>query len=250
MRTAPLQHHPVGKLFSDLHRLGPYPKGVVPVPEQICGTNFFPGGTGLWCEGSPTIPPLPLNGAMILGHDFHSVAGYQWALEHGPENLRSPTWLNMTAFLARVPIALDQCFFTNAYMGLREGEAVTGRFPGADCPEFVASCRDFFIHQFQLLQPKLVLALGAYVPAFLAPLSQQLGCWASGSFSRRDAEEKSLVGNVLFDGGSRSCVVASIVHPCLRRSNVRHRRWRGKAGDAAELELVMEAKALAGLWPA
>jgi uracil-DNA glycosylase len=246
-----MEMHPVHKLFKDAQEVRAYPSGVVEVPAQIQGTSFFPGGTGLWWGGAPVIPPLPVGKVMVLGHDFHSVAGYEWACEHENENLEATTWLHLQALLKRVPIRLEECFFTNIYMGLRKGTATTGPFPGATDAEFVRRCQKFFLHQFAVQQPKLILALGAYVPRFLAPLSQQLAIWSvPSSFPRRDKDKQSIRASVVFNGiAIRPCVVASIVHPCMRNSNVRHRHWyeRGLHGDAAELELVKHAAGLAGM---
>ena len=245
MSRIPL-NHPVRQLFRGLKEVEPYPAGVEGVPEQIPGTSFFPGGTGLWCEETPTVPTLPTERVMILGHDFHSVAGYKWAREHVVENLRTPTWNNLKNFLERVPMALNECFFTNAYMGLRQGKGTTGRFPGASAPEFVRRCQSFFLRQFVLQRPKLILVLGAHVPGFLAPLSAQLSMWRSpGGFRYRDSNALSLVSSVSFGQAPHRCVVASLVHPSLRGSNVHRRTWQDFTGDGAELEIVRAAKKLA-----
>ena len=56
----------------------PYPKGVVPVPERLPGTAFFPGAAGLWAfDPDAPLPPMPVGGVMVLGHDFYSEAGYR-----------------------------------------------------------------------------------------------------------------------------------------------------------------------------
>lgn len=248
----PMKRHPVRVLFENSAEVRPYPRGVVEVREQIQGTSFFPGGTGLWWGGARTIPALPVGKVMILGHDFHSVAGYEWSLKHAEENLKTTTWLHLQDLLKRVPIRLEDCFFTNIFLGLRKGAATTGRFPGADDPEFVDRCRKFFLRQMAVQQPRLILALGTYVPQFLAPLSEQLApVWTTpSSFPRRDRDKTSIRTEVVFKNHDRHpCVVASIVHPCMRNSNVRHRHWyeRNLHGDAAELALLQHAVDLAGM---
>ena len=248
----PMTQHPVHVLFKDSTEVRPYPCGVVEVPEQIQGTSFFPGGTGLWWGSARVIPKLPVGKVMILGHDFHSVAGYEWSREHSEENLKTTTWLHLRNLLERVSIRLEDCFFTNIFLGLREGAATTGRFPGADDPKFVDRCRKFFLKQIAVQQPRLVLALGAYVPQFLAPLSEQLAAaWTTpSSFPRRDRDKTSILTKVIFKNLDRHpCVVASIIHPCMRNSNVRHRHWheRNLHGDEAELALVKHAVILASM---
>ena len=243
------RQHPTHKLFTELRRVAPYPLGVTAVPEQIQGTSFFPGGTGLWCGEAGKLPAFPNGGVMVLGHDFHSVAGYERSRENEAENLRTPTWRHLLPLLSRASIPLERCFFTNVYMGLREGQATTGPFPGSASPEFVERCQKFFLLQLAAQRPALILALGTHVPPFLAPLSLKLSRWASSkTFRERDSENGSVVDGVTFRvKAAHTCVVASLVHPSFRPSNVRHRRWRALTGDAAELALVLEAVKRAGM---
>jgi uracil-DNA glycosylase len=248
---ATASQHPAHVLFAGLQSVMPYPSGVAPVPEQIQGTSFFPGGTGLWHgETGETgeFPAFPTGGVMVLGHDFHSVQGYEWSRAKQAENLRTPTWRHLLHLLSRVPVRLEQCFFTNIYMGLREGRATTGPFPGAASPGFVKRCEDFFLRQVEVQRPALVLVLGAQVPPFLARLAPKLERWAFfKTFPARDASDSSLIEGVTFGAMVYPCVVASLVHPSFRPSNIRHRRWRTFAGDAAELALVSEALHRAGV---
>jgi hypothetical protein len=64
--------HPVDRLFQALCEVEPYPPGVCPIPRRIVGPAFFPGGAGLWEAepGSDSLPPMPIHGIMVLGHDF------------------------------------------------------------------------------------------------------------------------------------------------------------------------------------
>jgi hypothetical protein len=84
--------HPVRRLFAEHKVVEPYPADVIAVPEQILGTSFFPGGSGVWCEDIDGAPEFPVGGVMVLGHDYHNVAGYEWSRRNVAENLRSPTW--------------------------------------------------------------------------------------------------------------------------------------------------------------
>src|SRR5687767_9546772 len=99
-----------------------YPAGVVAVPECIKGTAFFPGGYGLWRPDTSTpLPPFPVRGIMVLGHDFHSEYGYRESLARGCEAETQPTWRNLLVLFKAAGIAPERCFFTNVYMGLRAG---------------------------------------------------------------------------------------------------------------------------------
>jgi uracil-DNA glycosylase len=242
-RIAP--DHPVRKLFTELSQWSEYPDGVVAVPEQILGTSFFPGGTGLWCEDSQEVPMLPVGGVMVLGHDFHNVAGYERSLQNLGENLRDPTWRSLRKLLSLVPILPEQCFFTNSYMGLREGNATTGRFPGSLCPGFILRCQRFLVQQIQVQRPRVILALGKWVPEFLAPLSTQLSAWDRlHSFKAIDSAGPLILGVSFTDVPNHECAVVSLLHPCLRSSNIRHRAWRSWKGEAAELKMLQYAMSL------
>ena len=133
-------------------------------------------------------------------------------------------------------------------MGLRRGSKTTGRFPGASDKLFVARCRKFFLHQLAAQEPVVVLALGKWVPEFIAPLAPQLAAWhVLKGFIDRDNVGCSLVERVKFKGLRHECVVVSLLHPSLRRANLRLRRWKGLVGDAAEQKLVRDALRLARL---
>ncbi len=246
MKLFPIDHLS-RELWSELHAVEPYPPGVGSVPEQIAGTSFFPGGTGLWCEARSEVPPLPVGGIMVLGHDFHSREGYEWAKRNIVENLNTATWRHLLSLLLAAQIAPETCFFTNVYMGLREDKATTGRFPGSKDPEFVKRCRQFFIRQLQVQRPRLILALGAYVPPFLAPLSPELTVWDRWyGFRKLDEVGRSTIAGASFPSAGHGCDLVTLTHPCLRPANVGRRSWQSLRGDAAELQMVRHALRPAG----
>lgn len=222
----------------------PYPAGVVPVPGQIPGTGFFPGGHGLW--QSDTAPPVfPTGGIMILGHDFHNVAGYMRSLANGQEDVGSPTWRNLLTLLDATVIDPKECFFTNFFMGLRPGNSTTGPFPGSTDAEFVARCRLFFLHQLAVQRPRLILVLGNYVPAYLGQLSNSLSSWETlRTFKSRDESAQSVIRDARFHATDDFCSnVVSLVHPSYRHINLKSRRWIAPdgqlhSGEAAEVEMV------------
>jgi hypothetical protein len=95
--------HTAAMLWSEHAPAAGYPPGVLPVPEPILGTAFFPGGYGIWNPtGSRTLPPFQAGGVMILGHDFHSRAQYLNSLGHGAESAKQPTWRNLIDLLSEV----------------------------------------------------------------------------------------------------------------------------------------------------
>lgn len=242
--------HPIEDLFRHLAPdVEPYPEGVVRPDGHIPGTAFFPGGSGLWMPNGLTRPPMPTGGVMVLGHDFHSETGFKASLAQGTEFPERPangyrvpaTWIALRRLLDEARVPLERCFFTNAYMGLREGHGNTGPFPGARDPAFVARCRRFFLRQLDAQQPAVILSLGIWVPRFLAPLSSQLDQWSRAKRMKDLDDAGPIVHNVSFSGSRLSCTVAALTHPSLRGPNVRRRRYDGATGHEAEIALLIEA---------
>lgn len=182
----------------------------------------------------------------MLGHDFHSKHEYEKSRDRGFEDPNSSTWRNLPPLLCDAGIALADCFFTNLFMGLRLGRATTGPFPGARDQQFVKRCLDFLATQIALQQPRLILTLGTHVPRRLAQLSPDLAHWRDARSFRALDKCGPLGRNVHFDGLPTKCTVAALTHPSLRPVNVGRRRYRGLAGEAAELSVLRHAFQVAG----
>ncbi len=242
--------HPVEYLFAALTQAAPYPKGVVPVPEQLPGTAFFPGGSGLWNpSGSNELPPFPFGKVMVLGHDFHSEIGYYHSLTKRGENLKGPTWRNLLQLLDNTGIKPAQCFFTNAYMGLRAGSNTTGKFPGAYDRGFVERCHWFLAEQIAVQRPRLILTLGNYVPSILAALSSDIDAWKnSRTLTQLDALGVPLVADVRFrEDYNWNTTIVALTHPSLRPANVGRRRYKELRGHEAEVAMVRAAIVISGI---
>lgn len=168
---------------------------------------------------------------------------YADALAHQGKNLRGPTWRPLCAVLTQAGIPLDQCFFTNAYVGLKAGSKPTGPFPGAQDADFVHRCQRFLLEQLRLQHPRLLLTLGKEVPSVLAPLAPELdGVWL-GVHSLRELDQRhlALIYPVQFPGLPHPTAVAALTHPANRAPNVRYRQYNGLGGDAAEQALLADA---------
>lgn len=236
--------HPVERFFALLADFGSYPAGVGPIPARIPGTAFFPGGSGLWnTQPSQPLPPLPVGGVMIVGHNFDSEAGYLWSLHHAGENLKGPTWANLLDLLNRVELAPERCFFTNAYVGLKLGSSATGAFPGASDPDFVRRCKALLAEEIRVMCPRVIATLGAYVPAFLAPMAPALQVqWSNArTLTALDNQRAALVPSVLFPNCSEPVTVVALTHPAYRRLNVQSRAYGDLRGDAAEVRMLTDA---------
>lgn len=234
--------HPSHELFERIQQFGDFPSGVTSIPRQLQGTSFFPAGVGLLVDKHNTeLPRFPVGGIMILAHDWGTVGDFKLYEEQDEERLTNPTWRNMLPFLERTGIPADDCFFTNFFVGLRTAKSSVGAFPGAKDPVCVRTCQRFLTQQIDMQRPRLVLALGAYVPKMIAHMSDDLEPWERfDSFKAMDRQNLASFRNVKIRNSDHSFSVASLVHPCYRQRNARLRRWRGFEGDEAEVNLVKE----------
>lgn len=236
--------HPIETLFEDLRHIGPFPIGVVPVPDRIQGIAFFPGGAGLWgAKPGRPLPPMPIGGVMVLGHNFDSVAGFQHSLLHEGENLNGPTWRAVLDLIDRAGIPREQCFFTNAYMGLIDGRSAVGKFPGASDAGFVRRCQDFLVKQISVQQPKVILTLGKEVLPLLAAISPELHAkWAKvRTLVAADRLHAALIHPCHFSGAQHPIAVVALTHPAFRHLNIARRHYADQSGDAAEVALIRDA---------
>jgi hypothetical protein len=200
---------------------------------------------------------MPTNGVMVLRHDFHSKAAFEKSLSKGGEvhidaagiaSSTVPSWTNLFRMLCEFGIPARRCFFTNVYMGLRTAEKTTGRFPGSKDVPFVDRCRVFFYRQLEAQEPRLILALGVWVPRFLAPLSGELADWELiNSFQGID-EAKPVRHAVRFKTDAvPPCSVVCLTHPSLRGPNVRRRSYGSRVGVTAEQAMVADGIRLSGV---
>jgi uracil-DNA glycosylase len=243
---------------------------VTPAKKMLRSTAFFPGGSGLWDTPpndklpgclqafhsffvNPNIPPtMPKKKIMILGNDFGLKDGYKKVRDNPYENLNSSsTWRNLLELLHCARIKPKNCFFTNAYIGLRITGKGTGQSPGAADPEFVERCESFFLDkQIMVQKPRLILALGKHSIKFIAGLSPDLAEWKEcETFPELDDSDLGpLVKKVRFNNSKPATVVA-LVHPAGRNMGnaLRNRHYRGKQGEAAELKMLKRALKKSGL---
>lgn len=233
--------HPVKALW-ERHQPSEYPTGVEPVPQRIPGLAFFPGGAGLWAvEAERPLPPFPVGGVMVLGHDFHSRKGYDKSFGNGAESKSMPTWRNLVPVLEAGGVSLESCFFTNFYMGLRSGTKTTGKFPGAGDPPFVAHCERFFLRQLDAQRPALIITLGVHVPKAISGLSEELGDWSAVT-NLKELDARPVRSGVTFRGmPSYQTTIVALTHPSQRGLNVRRRRYCGIAGADAEVAMLRQA---------
>lgn len=215
----------------------PYPAGVVAVPEPIERTAFFPGGLGLWMEEHRRVFTFPAGQTMVVGQDFNTLKTYNCVRKLKSELNASPTWRALRQVLGVFDIPVENCFFTNVYMGLRAIGPETGRFPGARDAAFIDRCIKFFNRQLAVARPKLILTLG------LAPL-RALGPPLSGIKRPKTLTACDSVFTLDLPHGRTSLV--ALTHPSMYKRNVVRRRFAQFAGIEAEKAMVRDARAAAG----
>jgi uracil-DNA glycosylase len=165
---------------------------------------------------------------MILGQDFDNEHNTAAVIEADGENVfKNRTWINLRGVLEKAQIPLDDCFFTNALMGVRQGSRKSsGRSPGFESPAFLETCRRFFLEQVRKQQPRLILVLGWYPVVFLRDLQVSATLyqnWNAVNTITELVKDPTLVSlkNVPFyqTPGINPHVLA-MFHPSLRNVNV------------------------------
>ena len=246
-------NYPSDELRARLREVEPYPDGVVAVPDELPFTAFFPGGAGVMLDEDGGKPPFPRGKVMIVGNNFYHLAGFEKMRLKQKRDAGTPTWRNLRSTLLRADIALEDCFFTNAYQGLMKTDSSMGASPGASDAAFVQRCREFFRVQLSVVQPRLVITLGVHVPPFLAPLSDELRAkWLSDkgktlTFAQIDANDGGLIETTVRDADEqarRLCLVA-LTHPAQQWPNVKRRRFGELESLEAEEALLRAGAKLA-----
>ncbi len=223
-----------GVFIKKLQELGEYPDKVKLVEKMLDITAFFPGGRGLWLEQDSTEFPSIL----ILGQDFSTVKAFEAMVAGNKADLDSPTWKNLIKLFDESDVDLKKCFFSNVFMGLRDTEKMTGKFPGARDKDFVNRNLTFLLFQIETIKPEIIIALGRPASDMVAKLSRPgLDCWEKGkALSSPDNGYKT---NISFNGHVCKCV--ALEHTSMRNSNVKRRVYGKYKGHEAEVEMLRDA---------
>jgi hypothetical protein len=127
--------------------------------DLIPGTAMFPGGAGLW-RGQDCFGPLPKcfpeAPFMFVAHNFDSITAFERSHRRGGE-ADSMFWRILLEYLQAAMISPDECFFTNALMGLKPGSALK-RMPTV--AGYLEQCRSFLLRQIEIVAPRAIIALG------------------------------------------------------------------------------------------
>ena len=125
----------------------------------VAGTSCFPGGAGLWRgeENGGDLPgTFPHDPVMFVGHNFDSQRAYAASIQRKGEG-KGVFWQRLLGMLRVAGLAPEDCFFTNALMGVKPGSA-TGPMPSV--PGYREQCRTFLAKQVEIVKPRALVALG------------------------------------------------------------------------------------------
>ncbi len=211
----------------------------LPVMEKA----FFPGGNGLFDGSEATIT---VGGTIILGSNFGCRSDFiksDGTLVRSDETRTSSTWKGLYRMLTpQTHIQLSRCFFTNAWPFLHEGKS---NDTGALAPEWLSDeslmneCGYLLRETLSIIQPKLIVALGA-AAAFMGHLwPNELGEWRSNRVSSID---KLPIASIEHNGATIVCT--AITHPSHSNSWRRQLPYQDTRG---EIRLLQEAATQAGL---
>jgi hypothetical protein len=212
--------------------VAPFPEGVIDVPSAIDGTAFFPGGLGVWLPKGGPLTDIATGQIMVVGQDFNSERLYRKALANKTEVGISVTWRELQKILSASGISESRCFFTNLYMGLRDGGCETGRFPGAKNKAFASRCVAFFSRQLKVVKPKLIMTLGVEPFRVLASKVFHLP-----KLTKLEACTEIYPSVPLAHGET---TIIALTPPSSYSVNVRRRRYLGLSGMDAEEKMIAD----------
>ncbi len=197
---------------------------------------FFPGGNGLY-EGSQA-KSFPIRGTLILGSNFGcfnkfvNPQGQLLILDERGNN----TWRPLLKRLHGAGIKAEECFFTNAWPFLHEGDGNLG--PVAKWlrnQALMVLCIEFFGYTYAMMRPRLIIALGTGPAAFLSHVCPgELSTWRK--YGMRHLDDLPMAG-IHFQNQAAICV--AITHPSMPNARLRRPPYRYEAG---EVRLLIEAR--------
>lgn len=230
--------HPIERFRKRLEDLNTYPSGVVPVPSYLPGTAFFAASAGLYRPaGTHVLPPFPFGGWMLVGHNLDAEGPFLARLKsgdsHGDPARPMRTWQNLYKLLAAAGIDPSECFFTNAYVGLKEGNDPTGRFPGSGNAAFRQWCAEFLLDQAAVMRPRVMATLGVDAARFVASLFPGFRDWDRPRLPPAQPRTAEIRDH-------RFGVVA-LVHPSAHHVTLHLRTYDEKRGLEAEAALLLAA---------
>jgi len=211
------------------------------IGKPIMERGFFPGGNGLF-EGKAAAQ-FPFGGTLILGSNFgcaSKFAGHDGRLITQDETSNT-TWAPLRRLLAGAGVDPRECFFTNAWPCLHEGESNTLGDLMKDWlanASLMKNCSKFFARTCADMKPSLIVALGPGPAAFMANTwPRELVGWRVNNIGGMDSTPFE---SVQIEGVSHRTVCTAVVHPCYQHINAKRRRSPYQNAEG-EIQLIKEA---------
>ena len=231
----------LSQLFEESNLLDyDHSNGMIAV-EEMRGPGFFPGCTGT-IDSRQDITGLRV---MVLGQDFDTASNHKLIDKSKGEIDTNTTWRNLKKLLADLKINETECFFTNAYIGLRRDNnknAKTknnGTSPAAKrgAENFANDCYQFFKKQLEVVQPEVVLVLGKETAKFVSKaFPGECSKWGAIKTLRNFyGEENNISLDVRFH--EKKIHFLFVIHPSLNNAN-RSITWGKEEGKTKEQELL------------
>ena len=180
-----MEDHPLERLravlASDFTR--DLPPSVEPIAAWCREPQFFPGVSGLptetsWDEVQPgsrgmdSLPPAEGRDVMVVGNFQATVASYRRILQREFGGF-PVTWRALRILLNTITPA--RVFLTNAHVGLLDGSSDVAKFPVT--PSYLKRCQALLALEVELMQPRVVVGLGAPAARLIAAVTPQLHPW-------------------------------------------------------------------------
>ncbi len=208
--------------------------GMTPIKNQK-SIGFFPAGSGFW-EGKETL--LNDKTVLILGQDFNNEVEfekYEKDKEKSEDPDKNKTWRNLKTLLSELQIKLDDCFFSNVYMGLRKGNLSNkGACPGVQNEAYRVSCEEFLKNQINAVEPSLIILLGFEpLKAIRKVFPKELAEWNNVKTTSEivlSNDKQVIVANI----NNKNVKVAFVIHPSMNATN--RSRIFGKGKGSIEIE--------------
>lgn len=146
--------------------------GMILNKNVVLSYGFFPFGTGILREDVQREDGNILEGGiMVLGNDFGTLDYLKNKCPDGKENKRTSATIRnlIDEKLNSLKLDTSNTFFTNIYLGLRNGASMTRKMTLEN--DYKAFCYDFFLEQLNFINPKTIICLGKQVGNALADIS-------------------------------------------------------------------------------
>ena len=203
------------------------------LPAFALGTAFFPVGTGLWRPQDA----LPRDPIAIVAHVFDAPS-VAYALGPGCGSERfagNRTWQGLQRLLDGAGISIEDCWLTNALMGVKVGPPCGNVAAGV---RYRQACARFLGAQIEAVRPRVIATLGSPAMRMLRAASDDLQERWLGFETLAALDRTQPPASVQHDVRFGAHVVRRVValsHTCSWASRRTYRNERGARADAALL---------------